>query len=40
LGYLSTNTAKDGSYRKIDVRVNSPGAAISARPGYYAPTRK
>jgi len=40
LGYLSTNTAKDGSYRRIDVRVNAPEAVISARPGYYAPTRK
>ncbi len=37
LGYISTNPAKDGSYRKIDVTVDAPGAAISARPGYYAP---
>lgn len=38
LGYISTNTAKDGSYRRIDVRVSAPGvASISARPGYYAP---
>jgi len=37
IGYISTNTVKDGSYRKIDVRVDAPGAAISSRPGYYAP---
>jgi VWFA-related protein len=37
LGYISTNTVKDGSYRRIDVRVNAPEVAISARPGYYAP---
>jgi Ca-activated chloride channel homolog len=37
VGYISTNTAKDGSYRHIDVRVEAPGAQISARPGYYAP---
>ena len=37
LGYVSTNTIKDGSYRRIDVRVNAPNAVISARPGYYAP---
>ena len=37
LGYISNNTIKDGSYRRIDVRTNAQGAAISARPGYYAP---
>ena len=37
LGYISTNTIKDGSYRNIDVRVNAPKAIVSARPGYYAP---
>jgi len=37
LGYISTNTMKDGSYRRIDVRVDTPNAAVSARPGYYAP---
>jgi VWFA-related protein len=37
LGYVSTNTVKDGSYRRISVRVKTADAAISARPGYYAP---
>jgi Ca-activated chloride channel family protein len=37
IGYVSTNTIKDGSYRHIDVRVDTQGATISARPGYYAP---
>jgi Ca-activated chloride channel homolog len=37
IGYISTNSTKDGSYRRIDVKVDSPGALISARPGYYAP---
>jgi Ca-activated chloride channel homolog len=37
VGYLSTNTAKDGSYRHISVRVEAPGSQLSARPGYYAP---
>jgi Ca-activated chloride channel family protein len=37
LGYLSTNTAKDGTYRRIEVGVNAPDAVISNRPGYYAP---
>ena len=39
LGYLSTNSTKDGSYRRIEVGVNAPRALVSARPGYYAPTR-
>jgi VWFA-related protein len=39
LGYISTNTAKDGTYRKIEVTVDSPGAVVTARPGYYAPNQ-
>ncbi len=37
LGYISTNPLKDGSYRRIDVKVDAPGAQVSFRPGYYAP---
>lgn len=37
LGYVSTNTIKDGSYRRIDVRAKASNAIVSARPGYYAP---
>jgi len=36
LGYVSTKTLKDGSYRRIDVNVNAPDIVVSARPGYYA----
>ena len=36
LGYISTNTVKDGSYRHIEVGVDAPGAQVSARPGYFA----
>lgn len=36
VGYLSSNQAKDGSYRKIQVLVDAPDAYVSARPGYYA----
>jgi VWFA-related protein len=36
VGYVSTNTAMDGSYRSIGVRVNARDAIISARPGYFA----
>jgi Ca-activated chloride channel family protein len=40
LGYISTNTAKDGSYRRIEVKVESADGVVSARPGYYAPKRR
>jgi VWFA-related protein len=40
LGYISTNTAKDGSYRRIEVKVDSTDGVVSARPGYYAPKRR
>ncbi len=35
LGYISTNTVKDGGYRHIEVGVDAPGAQVSARPGYF-----
>lgn len=37
LGYVSSNTIKDGSYRQITVGVKAGDVVISARPGYYAP---
>jgi Ca-activated chloride channel homolog len=43
LAYLPTNTAMDGSYRKIDVVVNGYGRpTVRTRKGYYAnpPTAK
>ena len=39
LGYQSTNPARDGRFRRIQVRLNRPdvkGARLEARPGYYA----
>jgi Ca-activated chloride channel family protein len=40
VGYISSNPIKDGSYRRIDVRVNTQGAVVSSRPGYYAPDER
>jgi hypothetical protein len=37
LGYHSTNPARDGRYRRIVVKSNTPGAKIDYRRGYYAP---
>ena len=37
LGFQSTNTARDGTRRKLDVRVNRPDVTVRARSGYTAP---
>lgn len=37
LGYYPSDTRRDGTYRKIKVEVDRPGARILARKGYYAP---
>ena len=37
LGYRSTNGSRDGKYRRISVKVNTPGAKVDYRRGYYAP---
>lgn len=36
LGYNSTNTVKDGRFRRISVRVKRPDLRVEHRAGYYA----
>jgi VWFA-related protein len=36
LGYVSTNPALDGTFRRIEVKVKRPGLEARARPGYLA----
>jgi VWFA-related protein len=38
LGYTPTNAARDGGYRRIDVKALPGGLRVQARKGYYAPT--
>jgi VWFA-related protein len=35
LGYHSTNSAKDGAWRKVEIRVKRPDVRIRTRKGYY-----
>jgi VWFA-related protein len=36
IGYTPTNDTKDGSYRKIDIKLSSKDLKAQARKGYYA----
>lgn len=38
LGYYSTNSARDGSYRKIKVETDRKDTDVLTRRGYYAPS--
>jgi VWFA-related protein len=40
MGYYSTNTKLDGSFRSITVRVKRPGTTVRARKGYRGYTRE
>jgi Ca-activated chloride channel homolog len=40
LGYLSTNEATDGKWRKVEIKLTRPETKklkVRARKGYYAP---
>jgi Ca-activated chloride channel family protein len=40
IGYISSNTARDGSWRRIKIALNSgapPGSHVRYRRGYFAP---
>jgi Ca-activated chloride channel family protein len=39
LSYASTNTARDGSWRKVEIRVRSSNLLVSSAGGYFAPDR-
>ncbi|MBE3132141.1 MAG: VWA domain-containing protein [Acidobacteria bacterium] len=40
LGYISKNNRRDGSWRRVVVRVGRPGATTRTKQGYFAPTAR
>ncbi len=38
LAYVSTNTARDGTFRKITIEAQEKGTRIRSKAGYFAPT--
>ncbi len=36
IGYVSSNPARDGSFRKVSIRVNRPGYMARSKTGYFA----
>ncbi len=39
IGYVPTNSAKDGSFRKIDIKPREKDLKVQSRKGYYATAR-
>jgi Ca-activated chloride channel homolog len=38
IGYLSTNSVRDGGYRKVEIKIPEKGLKLTYRKGYYAPS--
>jgi hypothetical protein len=39
IGYESTNTARDGAWRPVGIRVRDGSAVVHSRGGYFAPEK-
>jgi Ca-activated chloride channel homolog len=37
LGYLSSSTATDGAWRKVEIKLNRDGLRVRSRKGYFGP---
>ena len=40
IGYTPTNSARDGTFRKVEVKMRDNNLKVQARQGYYAPDGK
>ena len=39
LAYVSTNSAHDGTFRKITIKTDKKGLRVQAKTGYFAPSQ-
>jgi VWFA-related protein len=39
IGYTSTNLARDGSWRKVEIKARDSGLTVQSRGGYFAPAQ-
>ena len=39
ISYTSTNSTRDGAWRKVEIRSSRSGVAIASRGGYFAPAK-
>lgn len=39
IGYESTNTARDGAWRPVGIRLKAGSAVVRSRGGYFAPEK-
>ena len=39
ISYTSTNSSRDGAWRKVDIKSIKPGVVIASRGGYFAPAK-
>ena len=39
LAYVSTNSAHDGTFRKITIKTDQKGLRVQAKTGYFAPAQ-
>jgi Ca-activated chloride channel family protein len=39
VGYTSTNSKRDGAWRKVEILTRSSGILVSSRDGYFAPDK-
>ncbi|HUA99844.1 MAG TPA: VWA domain-containing protein [Terracidiphilus sp.] len=37
VGFVSSDTTRDGKYRRLTIKIDRPGIKLEYRPGYYAP---
>ena len=40
VSYTSTNAARNGAWRAVDIRASQPGVTVRSRGGYFAPERE